>query len=745
MKGIMRVYDAMSISLAELNRTRKSINYEQYDMSKFSIENFKDGCFRSEHPLKRRLLHGFGELKLFSQVDGVQDIEDGQFNSEECANQHCKEEACNNLVVKYLQANGLVPDESQDIEEDDEEYFETIAKEHERRSRAQYEKFMQSNSIYSLKNTSLLHIEENDESEEDTGDLESDEDMGGSLVSYKHIGEFRNGKMFGQGKSYHGDGSTREGYFVNNNIQKYLIEKKTSSCGKYMVDYIGQCRNGQYHGQGCFSYGNGDVYTGSFVDGERTGKAKTVFEDDSSHEGMYKNGIWCGYGTYRMEDGTVIRGDFRNGNVRGIIKIEYSKNVHKHWIRYDGYAFNGLPHGSGVVTFKNGDIFRGEFNHKTGRMTGTMKYASDGLKFSGTISEDGFSNPIPTYQSINMISSNSYKDDELIDFFKRKADQIKNKSDERTSHVSSSIIPIGRREITRTKNQRKADRKRHTCVMRKANCVIMTPIAAESEVDCDSNSNSNSNSLSNIDHESEFCLVAVPTTDRVKMQMLIDARVAQCQDEIRIETKQRLRLQQVRATIKRDKKSKSKHSITIINDDVREQNAQDSPSSNGVLHARIIEQQASLSSTIETPQTHSSIILPVSILDEELHQNRDTICANERYRDVKKNRERNRLITRYIVERANQRKLLHEKEYASSQVISNLEQKTAVVMSLKSQLLNSNVSTSRLDHEAFRAEGQQTRQAIRIASKLLKRRINNEAGERKEHLDSFIHSSVGQL
>ena len=93
----------------------------------------------------------------------------------------------------------------------------------------------------------------------------------------------------------------------------------------------GKCRNGF----GTFTFEDGEVYKGNFVDGKFDGKGSYTFKSGSAYEGDYKAGIREGKGKFTYASGDVYEGDF----------------------------VNGLPEGKGVYTFASGTKQTGIFEN----------------------------------------------------------------------------------------------------------------------------------------------------------------------------------------------------------------------------------------------------------------------------------------------------------------------------------------------------------------------------------------------
>ena len=121
------------------------------------------------------------------------------------------------------------------------------------------------------------------------------------------------------------------------------------------VEAYSQCSGKCRDGRGTYTFGPGEVYDGTFVNGKFDGYGTYTYKSGAKYVGEFKDGKRNGKGTYTYPTGDVYNGDF----------------------------VNGMPEGKGIYTFANGDKFTGEFKggKRTGR--GTYVYAISGTKQTG--------------------------------------------------------------------------------------------------------------------------------------------------------------------------------------------------------------------------------------------------------------------------------------------------------------------------------------------------------------------------
>lgn len=91
--------------------------------------------------------------------------------------------------------------------------------------------------------------------------------------------------------------------------------------------YVGNWQNGLRHGQGKFSWNNGDTYDGSWFEDKRHGEGIYVWNDGSKYKGHYSHGVRCGYGIYYYTNGTIYEGTWQSNLKHGIANFYYKESV----------------------------------------------------------------------------------------------------------------------------------------------------------------------------------------------------------------------------------------------------------------------------------------------------------------------------------------------------------------------------------------------------------------------------------
>lgn len=91
---------------------------------------------------------------------------------------------------------------------------------------------------------------------------------------------------------------------------------------------------------------DGALYTGTIINGIRTGKGKLVFpKDKGSYEGSFKDNLYDGVGRLVIEGEMSYEGNFEAGKKSGY-GVQVSEDGS---YRYSGEWVNGMKHGSGII------------------------------------------------------------------------------------------------------------------------------------------------------------------------------------------------------------------------------------------------------------------------------------------------------------------------------------------------------------------------------------------------------------
>jgi CHAT domain-containing protein len=265
----------------------------------------------------------------------------------------------------------------------------------------------------------------------------------------RYYGEYTSNKRHGFGIAIFNDQSRYEGFFENGwrtfGTQLFLNgdiyegsfkDGQFNGDGKYSFkegsSYIGQFKNGKYHGIGIFKYTSGGIYEGSFHEGLSHGYGVAKFPDGGTYSGNYefgqfngkglsnysngdmyfgsfKNNYFDGEGDYLFKNGELYSGEFKNGKRHGIGTLQYPNGD-----SYEGSFENGTFSKNGIYTYKNGDKYIGNFEHGAATGFGEFHFL-DGRKYIGHYSKGRFSGTGVELLGEHIISRQGFWDDgELI-------------------------------------------------------------------------------------------------------------------------------------------------------------------------------------------------------------------------------------------------------------------------------------------------------------------------------------------
>ena len=109
----------------------------------------------------------------------------------------------------------------------------------------------------------------------------------------KYVGEWKDGIWHGQGTATLASGSK----------------------------YVGDWKDGKTHGQGTYTFANGDKYVGEWKDDKRHGQGTYTWADGSKYVGGWKDGKFHGPGIKTHADGRVEEGIWENS------EFKYKKEI----------------------------------------------------------------------------------------------------------------------------------------------------------------------------------------------------------------------------------------------------------------------------------------------------------------------------------------------------------------------------------------------------------------------------------
>jgi hypothetical protein len=74
--------------------------------------------------------------------------------------------------------------------------------------------------------------------------------------------------------------------------------------------YVGETRDGVFHGQGTYTWGMGNKYVGEFENGKMHGQGTFTFDSGDEYVGQMKEGKFHGQGTYTWSGGLKFTGEW---------------------------------------------------------------------------------------------------------------------------------------------------------------------------------------------------------------------------------------------------------------------------------------------------------------------------------------------------------------------------------------------------------------------------------------------------
>ena len=146
--------------------------------------------------------------------------------------------------------------------------------------------------------------------------------------------------------------------------------------------YEGEWRNGKLMGQGKYTYADGDIHEGGYKDDKRRGQGKYICVNGDAYEGCFKNSKHHGQGKYSYANGTVYEGCWKYHKKHGVGKMTYA----------DGTVFEGLwiydsRSNQGKLTWPDGSVYEGVLNDRQRHGSGKQTW-HDGATYIGDWQDD---------------------------------------------------------------------------------------------------------------------------------------------------------------------------------------------------------------------------------------------------------------------------------------------------------------------------------------------------------------------
>jgi hypothetical protein len=146
--------------------------------------------------------------------------------------------------------------------------------------------------------------------------------------------------------------------------------------------YVGEFRDGKFHGQGTHTWPDGQKYVGEFRDDWPNGQGTLTWPNGEKHAGEFRNGKFHGQGTRTSPDGARYVGEYRDGKRNGQGTYTFPNGE-----KYVGEFRDEKAHGQGTHTSPDGRRYVGEWRDNKRNGQGTFTWPN-GEKYVGEYRDD---------------------------------------------------------------------------------------------------------------------------------------------------------------------------------------------------------------------------------------------------------------------------------------------------------------------------------------------------------------------
>ncbi len=165
----------------------------------------------------------------------------------------------------------------------------------------------------------------------------------------------------------------------------FFLSEFNSSGGKYVGDYkdeirsgyVGESKDDKAHGQGTFTWANGNKYEGEWKDAKRNGQGTFTGDNGEKYVGEWKDNNRTGQGTYTWANGDKYEGEWKDAKRNGQGTFTGDNGE-----KYVGEWKDNNRTGQGTFTWANGNKYEGEWKDDKRNGQGTFTWA-DGDKYEG--------------------------------------------------------------------------------------------------------------------------------------------------------------------------------------------------------------------------------------------------------------------------------------------------------------------------------------------------------------------------
>ena len=161
--------------------------------------------------------------------------------------------------------------------------------------------------------------------------------------------------------------------------------------------YKGDWKKDKMHGYGVLGFPDGSLYEGIW---EKDFMKHGVYRSEHfTYEGYFENNTFEGEGKMTLNNGEVRKGNWEKGELKGVAEVTYPSGVKLKGqfvndllqgkgsmlcseFNYVGQFKDSVSHGKGKKIWKNGNLYKGEFN--MGEITGEGYLVTPDFTYEGT-------------------------------------------------------------------------------------------------------------------------------------------------------------------------------------------------------------------------------------------------------------------------------------------------------------------------------------------------------------------------
>ena len=146
--------------------------------------------------------------------------------------------------------------------------------------------------------------------------------------------------------------------------------------------YEGEFVDGKVHGQGTYTWSDGTMYEGTFESGLLHGEGRLMWPSGAMYDGPFQAGEMAGTGTKTWPSGATYTGDFVDGRIEGTGTMAWPDGT-----SYTGDFVDGRIEGTGTMAWPGGTTYTGDFVDERREGTGTLTLP-DATTYMGDFVDD---------------------------------------------------------------------------------------------------------------------------------------------------------------------------------------------------------------------------------------------------------------------------------------------------------------------------------------------------------------------